>query len=251
MIEEPIRTLLVDDEQHARTALRALLKPHNDIEIIGECANGKEAVKAVNESAPDLVFLDIHMPKLDGFEVLELLGDKAPLVIFVTAHDDYAIQAFENNALDYLLKPVAADRLAESVARARQRLSDRQPETRQQQALLTQVQQQQGVLSRILVREKGDVHVIPAQDVIAIEAADDYVVIHTPEQSHIKQARLSNLEAQLDPQMFCRIHRSTLINLDYLTHIETEGKDTRFAHLRNGKTFSISRSGYGKLIERI
>ncbi|AFU98542.1 LytR/AlgR family response regulator transcription factor [Simiduia agarivorans] len=247
----PITTLIVDDEQHARTALKNLLSRHPAIDIVAECENGKDAVKAVNEREPALVFLDIQMPKLDGFEVLELLGDKAPLVVFVTAHDDYAIQAFENNALDYLLKPVSPERLAETVARASQRLADHQPQQREQQAMLTDIRRQQGHLSRILVRDKGDVHVIPAADIIAIEAADDYVVIHTPAGNHIKQERLGRLEESLDPQQFCRIHRSCLINLDFLSNIETEGKDTRFAHLKSGQSFAISRSGYSKLLERL
>lgn len=246
-----ISTLIVDDEQHARTALKTLLTKHPMIRIVGECENGKDAVKTVNELAPALIFLDIQMPKLDGFEVLELLGDKAPLVVFVTAHDDYAIQAFENNALDYVLKPVSPERLAESVARAAERLADQQPQQQQQQALLHDIRRHQGHLSRILVREKGDVHVIPTSDIIAIEAADDYVVIQTAQTNHIKQARLGNLETELDPQIFCRIHRSTLINLDYLTNIETEGKDTRFAHMKNGKSYAVSRSGYSTLLGKL
>jgi two-component system, LytTR family, response regulator len=250
----PIRTILVDDEGHARQALLTLLKTHPEIDIIAECENGKAAVKAVNDLAPELMFLDIHMPKLDGFEVLELLGNAAPLTVFVTAHDDYAIQAFEKNAVDYLLKPVSKVRLSQSIERICKRVTQEEPAQyqAQQQSAAKQMNQTSAPIQRILVRDKGDVHVIATKDISAIEAADDYVVIHTAETSHIKQERLSKLEAQLDGQQFVRIHRSTLINLDYLQGIETEAKETRFALLKTGdqqtKQYAISRSGYTKLI---
>lgn len=243
----PASAIIVDDEAHARTALRHLLSHFPELDILAECENGKAAVRAVHELKPDLMFLDIQMPKLDGFEVLELLGDDAPLVIFVTAHDDYAIAAFENNAVDYLLKPINPARLADSLSR----VDARRAAGSGPRPALDHLRPQDGPLSRLLVRDKSEVHVIVTGDIIAIEAADDYVVIHTATGSHIKQERLSRLEQCLDPQQFCRIHRSTLINLDYLANIETEAKDSRFAHLKNGKSFAISRSGYGKLLARL
>ncbi|ABD83155.1 LytR/AlgR family response regulator transcription factor [Saccharophagus degradans] len=258
----PINAIIVDDEAHARQALQHLLGTYKEINIIAQCENGKTAVKAVHELEPQVMFLDIHMPKLDGFEVLELLGDAAPITVFITAHDDYAIQAFENNALDYLLKPVSEERLARTVERICQRIKEANltaqpnPEGEQSQRTTDVVQnyiQRQAPIGRVLVRDKGDVHVISTTNIIAIEAADDYVVIHVPGGTHIKQERLSRLEELLDPQQFCRIHRSTIINLDYLQGIETEGKDTRFANLKTPegeqKQFAISRGGYGKLIE--
>lgn len=254
MNQSTITAIVVDDEQHARQALTTLLKAHPAIAVVAECENGKAAVKAVNDLKPDIMFLDIHMPKLDGFEVLELLGDAAPLTIFATAHDDYAIQAFEKNALDYLLKPISKVRLSQSITRITERLQQGNPASyqAQQQQAAQQMIQPSGPLQRILVRDKGDVHVIATKDISAIEAADDYVVIHTATASHIKQERLSKLEAQLDAQQFCRIHRSTLINLDYLQSIETEAKESRFAVLKTDdnstKHYAISRSGYTKLI---
>lgn len=254
-MSDTIKAIVVDDESHARQALMTLLKAHPEIEVIAECENGMSAVKTVNDLQPHIMFLDIQMPKLDGLEVLELLGDTAPLTVFVTAHNDYAIQAFEKNAVDYLLKPINKARLAQSVERLQQRLAQDKPTEyrQQQQSAAQQLNQTSGPIQRILVREKGDVHVIPVGDVTAIEAADDYVVIHTADHSHIKQERLTRLESQLDPQQFCRIHRSTLINLDYLQGIETEAKETRFAILKlpngNNKQYAISRSGYSKLIE--
>lgn len=268
-----ISAIIVDDESHARQALEHLLKTHPEIEVVAYCENGKEAVKAVHEHQPDVMFLDIHMPKLDGFEVLELLGDASPTTVFVTAHDDYAIQAFENNALDYLLKPVGRDRLAKTVERLidrmaekNQAIADREQSGESNLAASAHENEQQVVnnlihnhaqknapIGRVLVRDRGDVHVIPTANIIAIEAADDYIVIHVPGETHIKQERLTNLEKLLDPQQFCRIHRSCIINLDYLQGIETEGKDTRFANMKTQagehKQFAISRNGYSKLIE--
>ncbi|SMF16689.1 two component transcriptional regulator, LytTR family [Alteromonadaceae bacterium Bs31] len=244
-----ISTIIVDDEAHARQAMQHLLKAHPQIDVLAECENGLAAVKAVNELQPELMFLDIQMPKLDGLDVLDLLGDAAPLTVFVTAHDEYAIKAFEKNALDYLLKPVSRERLASTIERLAQR--NLQPEAQQQQreTLLSGYHQQQSPVSRVLVREKGDVFVIPVESVLAIEAADDYVVIHTPERKHIKQERLSKLEQILDANQFCRIHRSTIINLDHLAGIENDGKDNKLATMKNQQQFSISRSGYSKLIE--
>jgi len=251
-----ITAIVVDDEPHAAQALSHLLGSYPQVTIVATCENGITAVKAVHELKPNVMFLDIHMPKLDGFDVLELLGNTRPLVVFVTAHDDYAIQAFENNALDYLLKPVNRARIETTIDRLEQRLStllsenslDATTDINTEKLLQNHVQRQAPV-TRILVREKGDVFVIPSSDILAIEAADDYVVIHTPTKNHIKQERLNNLESILDPQQFCRIHRSAIINLDYLHGIETEGKDSRFATLNNKKQFAISRSGYARLIK--
>lgn len=247
-----ITAIVIDDEAHARQALIHQLNAHPHIEIIAQCENGLAAVKAINDLQPQLIFLDVHMPKLDGFEVLELLGDSAPITVFATAHDEYAIQAFENNALDYLLKPINSARLEKTIERIAQRLNLRDTDTSATKALIQDIRQQQAPLQRVLIRDKGDVHVVAANDIIAIEAADDYVVIHTSAATHIKQDRINNFEQLLDPSQFCRIHRSTIINLDYLKGIETEGKDNRYANMKltddQAKQFSISRSGYSKLL---
>ncbi|WP_075184764.1 LytR/AlgR family response regulator transcription factor [Teredinibacter haidensis] len=244
-----IKAIIVDDESHARQALRHLLQAHSEIDILAECENGLAAVKSVHEVKPQVMFLDIQMPKLDGFDVLDLLGDSAPLTVFVTAHDEYAIQAFENNALDYLLKPISRERLALTVERLEQRLQNGIDSPMLADNLLHAHLQKQAPVNRILVRDKGDVYVIATADVVAIEAADDYVVIHTEKQNHIKQERLGNMESLLDARQFCRIHRSTIINLDYLSGIESEGKDSRFVLLKNGSQFAISRNGYSRLIQ--
>lgn len=244
-----ITAIIVDDEPHARQAMSRLLQTLVDINILCECDNGLAAVKAVNEMEPQVIFLDIHMPKLDGFDVLDLLGDEAPLIVFVTAHDNYALQAFENNAVDYLLKPVSTERIGLTVTRLQERLLHHGQTQQKNKKLLRSHQQTLAPVSRVLVREQGDVHVIASSDIVAIEAADDYVVIQTLARSFIKQERLNHLESLLDPRLFCRIHRSSIINLDYLSSIETEGKETRFANLKNKKQYAISRSGYAKLID--
>jgi two-component system, LytTR family, response regulator len=244
-----ITALIVDDEAHARQALRHLLQACEIIEIVGECEQGLAAIKTVQELSPDVMFLDIQMPKLDGFDVLELLGDAAPAVVFVTAHDDYAIQAFAANATDYLLKPVSAARLAQTLERLQQRLAKAPLGTGNNANLIQHHKQQQLPISRILIRDKAEVVVLPTADVIAIEAADDYVVIHSTRGNYIKQERLNNLEALLDPALFCRIHRSCIINLDFLTGIESEGRETRMAALGNNLQLPISRNGYGRLIK--
>ncbi len=241
--------LIVDDEAHARQGLRQLLNNFPELEILAECDNGMAAIKAVQQLNPQVIFLDIQMPKLDGFDVLELLGDSAPAVVFVTAHDDYALQAFEANAVDYLLKPVSRERLEKTWARLLRRIATQESLGSNNQKLIQAHKNQHLPISRILIRDKADVIVIPSSEVMAIEAADDYVVIHTTSQSYIKQERLNNLEQQLDPSLFCRIHRSALLNIDFLAGIETEGRDNRIAVLRNQKQLPISRSGYARLVQ--
>ena len=244
-----VSAIVVDDEEHARQALIAALRVHPGIAILAECGNGQEAVKAVHELRPDVMFLDIHMPRLDGFDVLELLGRETPVVVFITAHDEYAIRAFDNNALDYLLKPINPARLARTVERIEQRLQ--QDEGERYARITTGHRQSQAPLQRILVRDGGEVHVIPTAEVIYFEAADDYVAIHLPDRMLIKQDRLQRLADLVDPGSFCRIHRGYLINLSQLKGIETETKDQRIAVLKTGQRLPISRSGYNRLKSQI
>ena len=243
--QSPVTAIIVDDEPHAREGLKQALSSFADLEIVALCENGLQAVKAVNELHPRLLFLDIQMPKLDGFDVLELLGDDAPCVVFVTAFDEYAVRAFESNAVDYLLKPYTRERLQQTVARCLERLAGTR-ETADGRAL-TEVLREDELLQRILVRDGSDVHVLPVDTVCYIESADDYVAIHTSEATHIKLDRLGKLQDKLDPRQFCRIHRSYLLNVSYLARIETESKDSKLAILTSGKELPISRSGYASL----
>jgi len=244
-LAEKITAIIVDDEPHAREALRIALAKHDMFEIIAECENGLQAVKAVNELKPDVMFLDIQMPKLDGFDVLELLGDQAPFIVFVTAYDEYAVQAFEANAVDYLLKPIDPARLDKSVRKIVERsTSNGSPSIAD---VLTEAVRENELLQRILVRDGSEVHVLPVDSIYYIESANDYVAIQTEASTHIKLDRLNKLEEKLDPRQFCRIHRSYLLNINYLAGIETESKDTKNAILTNGKQLPISRSGYASL----
>jgi two-component system, LytTR family, response regulator len=238
-----LRALLVDDEELARTVLRELLATHADIEVAGECANGFEAVKAVSELQPDLVFLDIQMPKLNGFEVLELL-DRDVAVVFVTAYDQYALRAFEVHAVDYLLKPFGEERLAAALAEARRRL---QTQERLPVAALAAAARPQGPLERILIRDGARVHILSVEHIDYVEAQDDYVLFHSGGKKYMKHETLANLETQLDAKRFVRIHRSYLLHIERLSRVEPYAKDSRVAILQDGTKLPVSRAGYTRL----
>ena len=244
--ELPLRVIVVDDEALARTLLRELLAAHQDVEIIAECGNGFEAVKAVTEKKPDLLLLDIQMPKLDGFDVLELIGSDVP-VIFVTAYDQYAIKAFQVHAVDYLLKPFGAERLAEALARARARIAAH--EMLPAKALVAEARAARSPLERILIRDKADVHVIPVAKIDYFESQDDYVSLKVGGLQLLKEQTLAELEQLLDPNRFVRIHRRYLLNVARLVRIEQSATDSRIAILHDGTELPISRSGYAKLRE--
>jgi two-component system LytT family response regulator len=247
MAEPAMRVIIVDDEALARRVLREYLSAHREVEIVAECANGFEAVKAVAELAPDLLLLDIQMPKLDGFEVVELLERDLP-VIFVTAHDEHALQAFEVHAVDYLLKPVSADRLVEALARARERIGRDEAAPRIEE-LVEAAKPGLGALERILVRDGSEVRVIPVETVDLIEARDDAVAIHVRGAVHLKAQRLAALEARLDPACFVRVHRSYVLNIERLRSLELYAKDSRIAILADGSKVPVSRAGYQRLRE--
>ncbi len=240
-----MRVLIVDDEHLARALLREYLGDHADVEIVGECANGFEAVKAIGELDPELVFLDIQMPKLDGFEVVELAGRK-PHYIFATAYDGFALRAFEVHAIDYLLKPFSRERLAQALAHARSR---RPQPTQALEAVVREAARRHGHLERILIKDGPRVHVVPTDTVDYIEAQDDYVQVMASGKGWLKNGRLSELESQLDPQVFIRIHRSTIVNVGAIARIEPASKDNYCAVLKDGTKLPISRSGYARVRE--
>jgi len=240
----PLRVVIVDDEEPARAVLREYLERAGGIEIAGECKNGFEAVKAVNDLRPDLLFLDVQMPKLNGFEVLELLGRDVP-VVFVTAFDEHAIKAFDVHAVDYVLKPVSPERVATALERARQRLAPREPVPLAGLAAAARPAGQ--FVSRIVVRQGARVHVIAADKLDYAEAQDDYVSLHAEGKQHLKQQTLGDLEGSLDPARFVRIHRSYLLNLDRLARIDSEGGEPKAVVLNDGTRLPLSRSGYGRL----
>jgi len=243
-----MRVLLVDDEPLARQLLAELLAEIPDVELVGEAANGFEAVRRVQELAPDLLLLDIQMPKLSGFEVLELLGEPAPAVVFVTAYDEYALKAFEVHAVDYLMKPVEPERLAEAVDRARSRPG---PDRATAATLAAAARPPGRRLERILFREEGQVHVVPVAKIDFVEAQDDYLSFSVSGRRLRRQQTLGSLETQLDPGRFVRIHRSYLLNVDRLARLELYSKDSWVALLGDGTKLPVSRSGYGRLRDRL
>lgn len=238
-----IRAVVVDDEDLARQVIRELLGSHPEIQIIAECANGFEAVKAVTELKPDLLFLDIQMPKLDGFEVLELIGTDMA-IIFATAYDQHALRAFEVHAVDYLLKPFGRDRFDAALARAKQQLGGKLPPPSD---LRSATRAEGEYAERIVVRDGTKVHIIPITKLDYAEAQDDYVALASEGKKHLKQQAISALESSLDPKRFLRIHRSYILNLERVARIEPYGKDTHVAILNDGTRLPVSRAGYGRL----
>ncbi len=246
-LERKIRAVIVDDEELARQVLCEYLAAHADIEIVAQCANGFEAVKAISEQKPDLVFLDIQMPKLDGFEVLELIGPGTE-VIFVTAYDNYAIRAFEVHAVDYLLKPVGAERFEAALQRARERLNGKAPHQSVAAAeLAAAARPPTQFLERIPVRDGTRVFIIPIAKLDYAEAQDDYVALVSAGKKHLKQQTISSLEAGLDPSRFMRIHRSYIVNLERVARLEPYGKDSHVAVLTDGAQLPVSKAGYARL----
>jgi two-component system, LytTR family, response regulator len=250
MSESALRVIIVDDEALARQVLREHLLAQEDVEIIAECANGFEAVKAISEQQPDLVLLDIQMPKLDGFEVLELVGRSVP-VVFVTAYDEFAVRAFEVHAVDYLLKPFSVERIGEAIQRARARIG--KPEDAEQSAmpplskLRAEAKRETGPAERVLIRDGTKVHVLPVDDIDFVQAQDDYVCFHASGKQFLKEQPLAEVEGTLDPTRFVRVHRSYLLNVDRLARVEPLTKDSRIAILKDGRRLPLSRAGYQRL----
>ena len=240
-----IRVVVVDDEAPARRLVAEYLSRRTDIEIVAECADGFEAVRALTELRPDLVLLDIQMPRLNGFEVLELVENRLP-VIFITAHDEHAVRAFEVHAIDYLLKPFTEERLASALERALERIGkDELPDPRELAAGLAAAAGR--ILGRVLVRDGSKVHVIPIDKVDYFEAQDDYVGIRSEGRTHLKKQKLGDLERCLDPGRFVRIHRGYILNVERLAAVELYARDSRVAILNDGTRLPVSRAGHERL----
>jgi len=237
------KAILIDDEPLARQLLRTLLLQYPQVEIVAECGDGFEGFKAIQEHAPDLLFLDIQMPRLNGFEMLELI-DNPPAVIFTTAFDEYAMKAFEAHAVDYLLKPIIKERFDKAMQKWLQQASNK--ETAPVAALLEN-NIYEGYQHRIVVKDNGLIRIIPTQDIHYIEANDDYIKIVTKDGSYLKKNTLSHIEQTLDPQQFVRVHRSYLVPVTQLMRIEPYEKESHIALLHCGAKVMVSKSGMAKL----
>ncbi len=243
---EKLRTIIVEDEELARNLMKSFLKGNDKIEIIAECENGFEGVKMINELKPDLVFLDIQMPKITGFELLELLEHK-PQIIFATAYDQYAIKAFEFNAADYLLKPYSKDRLLEAVDKVVDRI--------QKEGVVSDVSEKienfpkEGFLDRVVVKDRHKIHIIPVDQIRYIESMDDYVMIYTSEGRHMKQKTMHYFEASLDTKEFVRIHRSYIVKVSQINEIQQYEKESYIVILHDKTKLKVSKTGYKNLKE--
>ena len=251
MTEDRImRVLIVDDEPLARKRIKRMLATDPDVEIVGDCATGREAVAVIRDREPDLVFLDIQMPEMDGFSVLESVApERMPFVIFVTAYDQYALRAFEFYALDYLLKPFDRRRFEKAMQRARERiLKEKGDELKERTlALLEEIKARSHHLGRLVIKAGGRVFFIKTEEINWIEAEGKYVRLHTGRESHLLREAIGSLEAQLDPEKFLRIHRSTIVNIDRIRELQPWFHNEYRVILRDGTELMLSRSCRKKL----
>lgn len=238
--------IIIDDEKLARDLLLEFLEPIDDIEVIGQCSKGSEAVKQIDNLEPDLIFLDVQMPGMDGFEVLEKIEHK-PYVIFTTAYDQYALKAFDQNAVDYLLKPLDEERFGLAIKRALDRVKNEQNNI---EDLLTNIRQKdENYSTHLFVQKSEKLLNIPVSDIMQLEASGDYTVLSTLNDQYLSSSGIGKLEEKLDPEVFIRIHRSTIINLNFLKEIEKHFNGGLIVKMQNGKTFPVSRT-YAKIIRK-
>lgn len=236
------KAVIIDDEELARSLVTRYLTTFPTIEIIATCSNGFEGLKAIEEHKPDIVFLDIQMPKLTGFEMLELLDNK-PIIIFTTAYDAFAIKAFEENALDYLLKPFSAERFEKAVNKALTQLTQNQiPTSNLSKALI-----QSDTIERIAIKQGSKIHIIQTESIDYIEANGDYVLIYTPDGRYIKEKTMKYYEAHLDSNQFVRIHRSYIVNVNSISRVEAYEKESHIVILKNDVRLKVSTEGYKQL----
>jgi len=245
-----IRVLIIEDETPARELIKYMLKDHPGIEVVGECADGFCGAREIKEKHPDLIFLDIQMPKLTGFELLEVLDEK-PEVIFTTAFDQYAIRAFELNAVDYLLKPYSKERFDSALAKAVSRIGKETQEPDKVEKLVTAVTEAEGYLTRIVFRKGAGIKIIPLNLITYLASEDDYVMIYYNEGKALKPKTMKYYEDHLPPSLFMRVHRSYMVNIEQITRLEPYSKDNYVAVLKSGEKIPVSRTGYKMLREKL
>jgi two-component system, LytTR family, response regulator len=245
-----LRTIIIEDEAPARELLKHYLKDYNEIEVIAECHDGFTGLKSISEMKPDLVFLDIQMPKLTGFEMLEVLEER-PEIIFTTAYDQFAIKAFELNAVDYLLKPYHKDRLKEAINKAVEKIGSGKGDPKYAGQMLSKRPEFSSPVSRIVVRKANSIIIIPVDQVRYVEAQDDYVMIYHSAGKALKQQTMKFYEDNLPKADFVRIHRSYIVKVEEIKRIEPYGKDNHIAILQSGDKLPVSRAGYKHLKEEL
>ena len=243
-MQEKLSAIVIDDENLARQIIKKYLEDYDYIELLAECSNGLEGIKKIAEMNPDLIFLDIQMPKINGFEMLELL-EEPPVIIFTTAYDQYAIKAFEVNAADYLLKPFSKERFDEAVEKAKLFLGDKSKQANQIKKIVSHHDEKQEYLERIIVKDGSHINIIPVNEIKYIEAQDDYVMIFSEKGKFLKQKTMKYMEKHLNPNNFIRIHRSYISSVKDIEKLEQMGRDSYILKLRNNpKPLPVSRSGY-------
>jgi len=245
-----IKVIIIDDEKLAREIISNYLKKFDNVELVAECSDGFEGIKQINELKPDLIFLDIQMPKLTGFEMLEILEDP-PVIIFTTAFDQYALKAFEVNATDYLLKPFSEVRFAEALNKAIKLITNIPPIQQELNGLVKSVEKRNEFLDRVIIKSGQKIQIIPIEAVHYIEAQDDYTMLYTEKGNFLKQKTMKYFEENLDPKNFPRIHRSYIVKLSLIKQIELLEKESYQVLLNDGKKLPVSKSGYQNLKEII
>jgi two-component system, LytTR family, response regulator len=247
-MNKKIKTIIIDDEELARSIIKNYLKKHDNVEILAECSNGFEAIKQISELKPDLIFLDIQMPKLTGFEMLEIL-EEPPVIIFTTAFDQYALKAFEVNAIDYLLKPFSEERFAEALVKAVKMIFSIPPQKQKLDELVNVGGRRNEFLDRIVIKQGQKISIVSADEIIYIEAQDDYTMLYTAKGNFLKQKTMKYYDENLDPAEFIRIHRSYFVKLRSVKQIELFEKESYRVILHDGRQLPVSKSGYQKLKE--
>lgn len=241
-----INIVIIDDESLAREIIKKYLSKLTKTKILSECSNGFEGIKAINELKPDLIFLDIQMPKINGFEMLELIDDP-PEIIFTTAFDQYAIKAFEVNAVDYLLKPFSEERFKEAIDKALSRLNNKAENGKKISKIVHYVDSSKEKLERVIVKTGSKINIIPIEKLNWIEAQDDYVMLHTSDGRFLKQKRMKFFEDNLDPAQFIRVHRSYIVRISFIKQVELFEKESYKLVLHDGNKIQVSKSGYAML----
>lgn len=247
---DKLRVIIVEDEQPARDLVKAYLKDYDNLELIEECEDGFKGVKAINNNKPDLVFLDIQMPKLSGFEMLELI-DEMPEVIFTTAFDQYAIKAFELSAVDYLMKPFSRQRFKEAIDKVFMRLQSNIKQSDNIKSLSNKIKEDTEIIERLFIKTGNKIDKVDVNDIIQLVAQDDYVEIITPKGKYLKKETMNYFETALPQETFTRVHRSHIININHINKIEKYGKETYAVILKDGSSANVSKSRIKGLKEQL